>query len=264
MKILLILFILSIQSLFPTTIRYNDLEIERGNNYSLAFIIEDGFEEKTLPLEIEFDLSYNAFMIDPTSISGQNIELLKFQKNINNNEIRNSQLKFKIKVNSINEQLDTLFYFQFESLASQDSISQILLKEIKINNEVNEIEYFPNNIRTKNLLLSTDDYIGEIYPNPFNYNSKVDFTIYNKTKIDLAIHTIDAKSMNYNIENNYFQIEIYKKNGEKILFENGMEIEEGNYELVLFPQRSKISSGAYQLRMSINGKFYYKNFIFGG
>lgn len=263
-KAVIIIFLLSIFRVFSATISYNDKFIERGKIDTIQFTIENGLDKISISNEVSIVLNYNAYMINPINIFGSNISVEDFAFELNQNDLRNSSMSFTFVVNNISNEIQNLFNIEFESLASQDSISSISLSLFKIDNKIEQIEYIPGLIRTQNLVFNKIDFVSEVYPNPFNYQSKLNLTINNESVVELSIFSIDSRSLDFNIENQNFLIEIFNEIGQKIKLSENIKLEPGKYTFTFLPNRNFIANGAYQLRLKINDSFYYKNFIFEG
>lgn len=266
MKKILLIFLFSYISLFSTSIKYNDIVIERGNNYSIPFIIEDITQNIDVNSEISLTFSYNGFMLNPLSFEGDNIEVTDFNSTLNIEDIRKSILNIKLKIKDldiIKNSNDTLFLLNVEALASQDSVSSIDLKNFKIDEQSFTIDYIAGKIKTKSLMINLKNDVSNVYPNPFIWTSTIDLNIYYDSKLSINLYPIDAKSMLYNIEKNYFRILLYDNSNTEIKFEEGMKILAGRYKMVLFPNKNMITSGSYQIQIKLNENTYYKNFIYG-
>ncbi len=266
MKKILLIFLFSYFSLFSTSIKYNDIVIERGNNYFISFIIEDITQNLDENSEVSLTFSYNGFMINPLSFEGTNIEVTDFKSDLNIEDIRKSILSLKLKIKDldlIKNSIDTLFLLNIEALASQDSVSQIGLENFKIDEQEFTIDYIAGKIKTKSLMINLENDVSNVYPNPFILTSTIDLNIYYDSKLSINLYPIDARSMLYNIERNYFRILIYDSSNNEIKFNEGMQILAGRYKMVLFPNKNMISSGSYQIQIKLNENTYYKNFIYG-
>ena len=112
-------------------------------------------------------------------------------------------------------------------------------------------------------MINLENDVSNVYPNPFILTSTIDLNIYYDSKLSINLYPIDARSMLYNIERNYFRILIYDSSNNEIKFNEGMQILAGRYKMVLFPNKNMISSGSYQIQIKLNENTYYKNFIYG-
>lgn len=263
-KIFLLILIASI-SVFSATLRYDDILIKRGESYKIPFFIDDSQSLKNDSLVFEFSMNYNAFMLNPVSIEDDNISIENFEVSLNNENLRESELTFKFKVNNLsqlNDVSDTLFFLNFEALASPDSISYISLENLLINDNSINIDYQAGKISTENLVFNKKNYVSHIYPNPFNYSANIDLAIYKKAKLEVKIFPIDARSMEYNIDKDIFKVLLYNSAGQELNWKQNNELLEGKYKILLLPKSNYISTGAYQIKIYLNGTEFIKNFMF--
>lgn len=264
MKLLLLIFLFfsSINIVFSNIIFFENISLERGKTAQILFLIED-ISIGEYPLELELELIFNAYMFEVIGIEDVlPLNNSEFEIRLNGEDLSKSVIKINSTFNTPD---NILFILDVTGLASKDSISNLELLNIKVNNEIrNDISLRSGLITLNNLVFDLESSVSEIYPNPFDSYTQIDFDIKQETTLNIKIFDNSARSLNTILGTNAFKISIQDENNNQIEFDDNIKLSIGKYKMTLTPRRTNISIGAYRMIIKLDNDILYRNFIYGG
>lgn len=261
---LLLLILISTKVLGKNTIFIKDTLIPVGNIYEIPVY---GNLENLPQGNLKLKISFNSLNLDIKGASGSNelgfensqlVTITSFNQWYNS-EIVISTNKYKLNYSGI------LFYLTIESLVGPDSITMLRPISLEIDGAVIDCEFQSAKITTRSPIVEQKfiENISLFYPNPFNYEATVKFTIEEDTKVEFLIYNYSGTKV-FEIPSNSNEIKfiIFNEKDEKIAIENPLVLKKGTYKIIIAPVLTKFSSGLYYFIMKTKKGYYGTNFIY--
>jgi|GEM_PF-6787266 len=241
----------------------NDLQISEDNITKFNF----QFDSRLIHIDT----------IDYNSLDNSEINKFYFNKQISINRIYNStnpelsifEIIFKgrnqnFTPNPTSDTLDILFGLNCEALVGSDSIGFIEPVLISIDdNIINNFVFRKGRFYLGIPIFDIEkESIGNIYPNPFDDFSTIDFTLVKDSKVSLAIYSVEGGLVSMFPDMIKKVKYIFVKGNDILDYDGTTLLNKGKYRISIDPDNNFFSSGAYVLFININGDILKANFIF--
>lgn len=212
---------------------------------------------------------YNSLMLDVKSIHGAS-ELGIENDIIQISNLNNvwTDLEIEISADKIKDNFEgILFYIQAEALAAPDSVTLFSPLSLTIDGVLQTNTLFKAGriiVPPPFVQKSNQDGIGLNYPNPFDGESSLKFTLEDSTSIEFDIFTSTGGLVcNLPEINDYVKFTVYDNSGKYVSFGTDKNIlSKGTYELKLRPNRNFFSTGIYYIVMKTSRGTFKTNFVY--
>lgn len=222
--------------------------------------------EESTDSKFQFCLKFNSLVIDVKEIVVDNSTIFS---SINSfdiffNDYTNSEVL--IKTNGLKDNNNgVLFYAIIEGLAGSDTTCLIEPSCFLVNDVVSDKVSLTNgriNVRSTPVDIDFKEGLGLNSPNPFYNQTKIPFTIDQKTKVDFKIYSLNGrKVLNKSFADAGFDFEITNNDGTIVNNPDNHTFEKGKYNLILRADSWKASAGAYYLLMTTTNSTYKINLM---
>lgn len=251
-------------SIAENKIFINDTIIPSGEKY---FVPVFGNMNLAQSGKIEISIIYNALNLDiKSAIGGENYGLTDNNLKIEHIYHKWDSSEVKISSKGYREQyIGILFLMQIEALVGPDSITTIKPISLYVGGEKVDCEFRSAKIFTKSPIVEQKyiENISYFYPNPFDYEATVKFTIEEQSEVEFYIYNTSGRKI-ATIPNNTgdFRYSIFNEKDEKIEVSKDLLLSKGAYKLIFSPIVTKFSAGLYYLVMKTKNGTYKTNFIY--
>lgn len=155
---------------------------------------------------------------------------------------------------------------ELEGLASSDSLSFVKPEKIIINGTTrNDLEIRAGTIKVTGTPVFPTIYegIGDNYPNPFDAQTKIDFSLKSKSKAKFMIYSSSGEAIGNSWSNDEsIGFDFFTKDGLKLQVNSDFMFDRGEYYLIITPVIWKFSSGAYFIAMETDKGVYFKSLMY--
>ncbi len=164
-----------------------------------------------------------------------------------------------IKSKRINSAGKDFCNIKLSALFNQDSIFQLKPTNLIINGKKADSTFKTGNIR---LLKTIKSEISFAYPNPFGYETKVGFTLFDEKEVSINIYNSSGRMVK-NIDKNYEYPEFIFLDSESqvIRFHPEEKQTKGRYYMNWQPKIGFWPSGVYYIVFNIGGEIFQTNVI---
>lgn len=158
-----------------------------------------------------------------------------------------------------------LFYLTIEALVGPDTLALFRPINFKVAGEEVGAVFVSGTIRTTPPIVNQKykEGIGNSYPNPFNSQANVKFTIEEESKVKFHIYSTLGRLVEVLPDNaKYIEYQVFNSKNE--LIENADEkmFEPGVYLLKFKPKNNEFSSGVHYIIMETKKGIYTTNFVY--
>lgn len=152
---------------------------------------------------------------------------------------------------------------KLQALISKDTIYRLEPSDLTINGSKADALFTGGNFLVKNPVAVTNkSEIGYAYPNPFGYETKIEFTLSEDDEVSINIYDSFGRFVR-SVEKNYDPVEFIFLNSENkiIRFNPGEKLPKGRYYINWQPAAKLWGSGAYFIVFNIGGEIYQTNVL---
>jgi hypothetical protein len=153
---------------------------------------------------------------------------------------------------------------KLRALICQDTIFRLNPVYLQVNAKKADAEFTAGNFLVKNPITVTNkSEIGYFYPNPFDYESKIEFTLLEDAFVDIKIYD-SFGLLEKTVEKNYLSPEIIFINSANTIFQFNPEekLPKGRYYMNWQPRRGFWGSDAYFILFKIGNELYSTKVIY--
>jgi hypothetical protein len=260
-----ILFLIATElTIAENKILINDTIIPIGERYYIPVV-----GNMNLPNSgnIKISIIYNALNLDiKSAIGGENYGFT--DNNLKIERIYHKWDSSEVKISSngfIANFIGILFLLQIEALVGPDSITTLKPISLVVDGNKIDCEFRSAKIYTKSPIVQQKyiENLSYFYPNPFDYEATVKFTIEEQTNVEFYIYNTDGRKI-ATIPTNTgdYRYSIFNEKDEKIEITNDLILSKGTYKLIFSPIVTKFSAGIYYFVMKTKNGTYKTNFIY--
>lgn len=259
-KIFTLFFFINIISLFGSDYLLDipDKSLFRGDTVRVPLILVEGIIDDGSEINIELNYDVNNIYIDSVGMNSNcSMVISKYKNYPDYEDFKNSYIELSGTYNKVSDTLAFLYIFP---LAGPELETKVNLKELIIDEEVQVGEIENGNFSLEDIIINQlSNYVGKIKPNPFLYETFVDFTVRDESNVEIWIY-----DLNGNIVSEYlggiekFEIKVFRE-GSQI---ESRSLGEGQYAIKIIPYRAMISNSFYILKVNIGSNSFQRKFIY--
>jgi hypothetical protein len=152
---------------------------------------------------------------------------------------------------------------KLQALISQDTIFKLEPSDLVVNGIKSTATFKTGNFLVKNPIQVTNkSEIGYFYPNPFKYETKIEFTLSKDSDVSINLYNTYGQVIK-TIDKNYESPEfLFLNSGNQIFrFNPNEKLQKGRYYMNWQPRQEIWASTAYYIVFNIGGEIYTTNLI---
>ncbi len=262
-KYSIFIFVLLSSAIFAqNSVNFEDATVDREHYVSLALSgTITGDNIKTLTVEIVYD----SRIIDIKSASGKNgFAMQEALPEIKTDFTKlDSALLTITSHNAVAVNKGTICNLLIKGLVWSDSMAYVLPLKVLINGKEVSTDNLKQGIVKvlgNPIFPNFPDYLGNGYPNPFNYRVRFDFSLKKKSSVKFTLYKMNGVKVLDSDDSKDMLLVFSTKNG--TVLNSLSNLEEGSYYVLLTPKNQEIASQYYLFVMQTDRQVFNTNIIY--